>query len=179
MLSAMNRRHFLAAAAASGASALLPSRSLAAEVDRALAAPVLVTDFVKDPIKIASIELLRNGRDYFLRTRSTNGLEVITVPNPARMTQTYPIAFRNIIPTFIGKTDQFWYSVRTPNGTKYYRVDPAHKVKDPLFDVAKLAAQLSELVQVRPRPARSFSHPGPRHSGDPPGRRRANRNGQR
>src|SRR5262249_29021770 len=52
-----------------------------------------------------------------------------------------------VFPTFIGKTEQFWYSIRTPNGTKYYRVDPEKKTKDPLFDVAKLAAQLSEAVQ--------------------------------
>jgi dipeptidyl aminopeptidase/acylaminoacyl peptidase len=52
-----------------------------------------------------------------------------------------------VIPTFIGKTEQFWYSIRTPNGTKYYRVDPEKKTRDPLFDVAKLAAQLSEAVQ--------------------------------
>lgn len=53
----------------------------------------------------------------------------------------------NVVPTFIGKTDQFWYGIRTPNGRKYFRVDPARKVKDPLFDAAKLAAQLSEAVQ--------------------------------
>ena len=52
-----------------------------------------------------------------------------------------------VFPTFIGKTDQFWYSVRTPAGTRYWRVDPARKSKEPLFDAAKLAAQLSELVQ--------------------------------
>src|SRR3954469_24953329 len=52
-----------------------------------------------------------------------------------------------VVPTFIGKTDQFWYGLRTPNGTKYYRVDPTRKTKEPLFDVAKLAAQLSEAVQ--------------------------------
>ena len=52
-----------------------------------------------------------------------------------------------VFPSFIGKTDQFWYSVRTPNGTKYWRVDPTRKVREPLFDVAKLAAQLSEAVQ--------------------------------
>src|SRR4051794_29001136 len=40
----------------------------------------------------------------------------------------------NVIPTFIGKTDQFWYSIRTPNGTKFFRVDPTRKLKEPLFD---------------------------------------------
>src|SRR5262245_65436530 len=52
-----------------------------------------------------------------------------------------------VFPTFIGKTDQFFYGVRTPNGIKYYRVDPARKTKDPLFDAGKLAAQLSEAIQ--------------------------------
>jgi dipeptidyl-peptidase-4 len=52
-----------------------------------------------------------------------------------------------VFPSFIGKTDQFWYSVRTPSGTKYWRVDPAAKTRAPLFDAGKLAAQLSEAVQ--------------------------------
>src|SRR5262245_48190639 len=52
-----------------------------------------------------------------------------------------------VFPTFIGKTDQFWYSVRTPSGTKYWRVDPVAKSRAPLFDAGKLAAQLSEAVQ--------------------------------
>ncbi len=52
-----------------------------------------------------------------------------------------------VFPQWIGKTDQFWYSVRTGTGTRYYRVDPARKTKDPLFDPATLAAQLSELAQ--------------------------------
>jgi L-alanine-DL-glutamate epimerase-like enolase superfamily enzyme len=99
----MNRRRFLHLGAASTAASLAIKPALGGEVDRAFEAPVLVTDFVKDPIKVASIELLRTGRDYFLRTRSADGLEVITVPNPSRMAQTYPIVLKNILPTFIGK----------------------------------------------------------------------------
>src|SRR5687768_5055788 len=52
-----------------------------------------------------------------------------------------------VFPSFIGKTDQFWYSVRTPNGTRYWRVDPAAKTRAPLFDAGKLAAQLSEAAE--------------------------------
>jgi len=52
-----------------------------------------------------------------------------------------------VFPTFIGKTDQFWYSVRTPAGTKFWRADPVRKTKEPLFDAAKLMAQLSEAIQ--------------------------------
>ena len=52
-----------------------------------------------------------------------------------------------IAPVFLGKTDLFWYAVRTPEGTKYWKVDPAKKSKVPLFDHAKLLAQLSEQAQ--------------------------------
>jgi dipeptidyl-peptidase-4 len=50
-------------------------------------------------------------------------------------------------PKWIGKTDVFWYSIRTPNGTRYWKVDPEKKSKVPLFDAARLAGQLSELSQ--------------------------------
>jgi dipeptidyl-peptidase 4 len=52
-----------------------------------------------------------------------------------------------LVPRWIGKTDQFWYGVRTSNGVRYWRVDPARKTKDPLFDPATLSAQLSEAAQ--------------------------------
>ncbi len=48
---------------------------------------------------------------------------------------------------WIGKTDTFWYSFRTSQGTAYYLVDPAHASKQPLFDRSKLAMQLSELTR--------------------------------
>src|SRR4051812_48021185 len=44
----------------------------------------------------------------------------------------------NVVPVFIGKTDQFWYAARTTDGTKYWRVDPDKRTKTPLFDHAKL-----------------------------------------
>src|SRR6187200_2935426 len=52
-----------------------------------------------------------------------------------------------VLPQWIGKTDQFWYSVRTAHGVRYWRVDPARRMKDPLFDTAALSAQLSEAAQ--------------------------------
>lgn len=48
-------------------------------------------------------------------------------------------------PSWIGKTDSFWYSYRTSRGTRYWLVDPEKKTKVPLFDHEKLASQLSEL----------------------------------
>src|SRR5688572_10926670 len=44
----------------------------------------------------------------------------------------------SVTPRWIGKTDTFWYSFRTSQGTNYYRVNPKLKTKEPLFDRAKL-----------------------------------------
>jgi dipeptidyl aminopeptidase/acylaminoacyl peptidase len=52
-----------------------------------------------------------------------------------------------VTPNWIGKTDSFWYSFRTSAGTTFYRVNPKTATRTPLFDQAKLAASLSELVQ--------------------------------
>src|SRR5581483_2131877 len=38
-----------------------------------------------------------------------------------------------VTPNWIGKTDSFWYSYRTSKGTNYYRVNPRHATKEPLF----------------------------------------------
>jgi L-alanine-DL-glutamate epimerase-like enolase superfamily enzyme len=64
---------------------------------------VLKTDFLKGPVTVASVELLRNGSAFLLRTRSTDGVEVITVPNPQRMAETFPIFLKSILPVFVKK----------------------------------------------------------------------------
>ena len=88
---------------------------------------------------VGSIAVAENekatGADYALATKFSRDF-VYELVQEARVS-----------PTFIGKTDQFWYGIRTPKGTKYFRVDPTRKLKEPLFDAAKLAAQLSESVQ--------------------------------
>ena len=55
------------------------------ELARLLDRAVLDVSFVKQPVNVASVELLRAGRVYLVRTRSTDGVEAITVPNPARI----------------------------------------------------------------------------------------------
>jgi dipeptidyl-peptidase 4 len=51
----------------------------------------------------------------------------------------------SIAPVFIGKTDVFWYAVKKPEGTKYFKVDPDAKTKTALFDQVVFLAKLSEL----------------------------------
>src|SRR5262245_59043159 len=52
-----------------------------------------------------------------------------------------------ITPQWIGKSDQFWYSIRTDHGLKYWRVDAVNRTKAPLFDQEKLTAGLSEAAK--------------------------------
>jgi L-alanine-DL-glutamate epimerase-like enolase superfamily enzyme len=101
------RRRFLigslcTAAAAANAKAVAQERQVTrAQLDTILEQPVLKTDFLTEPVTVASVELLANGRQFLLRTRSTAGVEVITVPNPERMAQTYPIFLKNIVPVVL------------------------------------------------------------------------------
>jgi L-alanine-DL-glutamate epimerase-like enolase superfamily enzyme len=73
-----------------------------AVLDRILDAPVLETGFLKQPVTVASIELLRSGRNFLVRVRSTDGVEAVTVPNPARMRDFYRI-FLGLAPVFLKK----------------------------------------------------------------------------
>ncbi len=53
----------------------------------------------------------------------------------------------SVRPNWIGKTDHFWYSFKTSEGTNYYRVDPSAGTKEPLFDRVKLGAQLGVFIK--------------------------------
>src|ERR1043166_4372942 len=105
-----SRRSFLATSAAMGAAAAFGSatvpaaeekRVTKADLDRILEQPVLTTSFLDRPVIVESVELLKSGRNYLLRTRSTDGVEAITAPNPERMSQTYPIFLKGIVPVFV------------------------------------------------------------------------------
>lgn len=77
-----------------------PRKVSKAELDKILDTPVLSTSFLKQPVTVASIELLRNGRNFLVRVRSTDGVEAITVPNPARMRDFYRV-FLGLVPVFL------------------------------------------------------------------------------
>src|SRR5262245_33015263 len=102
-----SRRAFLAAAAAGSCAIATQAQSAdaprvpRAELDQILNQPVLTTNFVKEPVIVQSVELLVNGRNYLIRTRWAAGVEVVTVPNPERMAQTYPIFLKGIVPVFL------------------------------------------------------------------------------
>src|SRR5215469_9391536 len=102
------RREFLTVTA--GASALsLVRPALGATTDisdslleQAASRPVFQPKALKEPVTIESIELLRKGRDHFVRVRSKEGAEGISVDD-GRMDIFHPILDQLIIPYFIGK----------------------------------------------------------------------------
>lgn len=51
-----------------------------------------------------------------------------------------------VTPNWFRDSDRFWYSYRTGEGTKYFLVDPAAKSKRELFDMADMAARITEIT---------------------------------
>ena len=52
-----------------------------------------------------------------------------------------------IRPNWFRDSDKFWYSWQTADGTRYYIVDPATGAKTEVFDMAKLAREVSEITR--------------------------------
>jgi L-alanine-DL-glutamate epimerase-like enolase superfamily enzyme len=106
----ITRRRLLTSAAVGAAAPSLtrgaddkPKRVTVAELERLLKEPVLKLDALKKPVKIASIELLRKGKAFLVRTRSADGAEAVTVPNTDKMAQVYPFFLKDVAPVFVGQ----------------------------------------------------------------------------
>jgi L-alanine-DL-glutamate epimerase-like enolase superfamily enzyme len=105
-----NRRLFVKSGIGAGALAAVqgclsasdPGKTTITQLDKAAAAPVLKISSIKSPVKIASIELLRGGKNHFVRTRSADGAVGVAVTN-SRAGYLYPILQKLVIPYFIGK----------------------------------------------------------------------------
>lgn len=122
---------------------------------RIMDAPVLNLSAVKSPVTVASIELLRHGRNYLVRARSTDGLEAITVPNPAIMTKAYPVFLGNVVPTFLKKDARTLEAMHTD----VYRAGSNYKMQGQLFWVSVMAVEqaLLELMGLAAqRPVADF-----------------------
>ena len=107
----VNRRAALAILAG-GSTAVLAARSAeavdqAAELDARLRKiedePVLNLAGFNNPVQVESLELLRTGKTFLLRSRTKDGAEAVTVPHPTRTADTWPILVSNLIPAFVGQ----------------------------------------------------------------------------
>ena len=74
------------------------------------------------------------------------------VPNYALEERFLPEAVNKLVfdlavtPHWFSESDRFWYSYQTTEGMRYYVVDPLKRAKNPLWDNAKVAAELSRLT---------------------------------
>ena len=126
------RRSFLGATLGAGAVlAARPARATADDlratydkIDQAGAAPILNTALWPKPVKIASMELLRNRKNFLVRVRTDDGAEGIGVPNAMHYVHTYPIFVNRVAPFFVGKDargleDLLWELYRHADNYKY------------------------------------------------------------
>jgi len=105
-----DRRRFLKSVAGAGALAAVSGRLPGQEkgtitierLDKAAAAPVLKLDGLDDPVKVASVELLRGKGAIFVRARSADGAEGLAVTN-GRAEYFHPIFQKLVAPYFVGK----------------------------------------------------------------------------
>ncbi len=128
----LNRRRFLGTALGAGVSVAAVGRTsawddqrgLLQRLDQVAAAPVLRVEGIDKPVKVASMELLRNRRNFLVRVRSTDGAEGIAVPNAMHMVHLYPIFLNRVAPFFVGKDARqleplLWELYRHDDNYKY------------------------------------------------------------
>jgi L-alanine-DL-glutamate epimerase-like enolase superfamily enzyme len=126
------RRSFFRTALGAGVLASAARRGVADEglretyrrLDEVAGAPVLRLDGLEQPVKIASMELLRNKRNFLVRVRTTDGAEGIGVPNAMHLVHTYPIFLNRVAPFFVGKDARqlepmLWELYRHDDNYKY------------------------------------------------------------
>lgn len=112
-----------------------------AALDRILAEPVLRRDLLKAPVKIDSLELLRDGTKFLVRVRSSDGAESVTVPNNSRLLDGYPLFLKRVAPFFIGKDARDLESLLWD----VYRDQSSYKFQGLVFWVAVATAEMALL----------------------------------
>ncbi len=105
----LNRRSFVKAAVGLSCYTAVPGRAgeravkpTMEQLDRVAVSPILKLDSATSPVRIASIQLLRDRRNHYVRVRSSDGVEGIALTN-GRAGYLYPMLQQLVIPYFVGK----------------------------------------------------------------------------
>lgn len=85
------------------ASAQEAGKALAAKLRAAVAAPVLRKELFSHPVTLAKVELLRNGRFFLVRARSTDGGVGLAEGHGPVLDSAWPILVKRVAPYFAGK----------------------------------------------------------------------------
>jgi L-alanine-DL-glutamate epimerase-like enolase superfamily enzyme len=132
----LTRRQIMTAAATGGVSAfaaksIYPAKARTAltmnDLARVAAVPVLKRDGFDRPLIIQSVELLKQGSDYFVRVRSRDGAEGISVCNPPRADYLDRIFNNLVAPVFLKKDARdlenlLWETYRHGDNYKLYGI---------------------------------------------------------
>jgi L-alanine-DL-glutamate epimerase-like enolase superfamily enzyme len=98
------RRHLLRALPAATALPLAGSNTgLRARLEAARQLPVLRRDWWREPVTIASIELLKAGPHLLVRARSAQGAVGYADAHTGVMSAAYPILVKKVAPLFVGQ----------------------------------------------------------------------------
>ncbi len=133
----LNRRQMIAGAVSAAARpAFAATRSYSSkprtgpamdDLARAAARPILKRESFKSPVIIESVELLKLDREYFVRVRSTDGAEGISVCNPPRADYLDRILKNLVVPAFLKKDARdlenlLWEAYRHDDNYKLYGI---------------------------------------------------------
>src|SRR5438105_4332126 len=97
------------------------------DLARAAAAPVLKRDGLNTPVILDSIDLLKAGKEYFVRVRSKDGAEGMSVCNPPRADYLDRIFENLVAPAFLKKDARdlenlLWEAYRHDDNYKLYGI---------------------------------------------------------
>src|SRR5205085_10190343 len=97
------------------------------DLARVAALPVLKRDRLNTPVIIRSIELLQANKEYFVRIRSTDGAEGMSVCNPPRADYLDRIFKNLVVPVFLEKDARdlenlLWDAYRHDDNYKLYGI---------------------------------------------------------
>ena len=66
-------------------------------------APILKRELFPQPVKLAGIDLLRNGRFFLVRARAADGAVGLAEGHGPVLESAWPILVKRVAPTFVGK----------------------------------------------------------------------------
>lgn len=111
---------------------------------------------MKKLYSLLTFVLLISNADTFSQTKTISLTETTQAPERANYqaaARFSPSKLRKIIystavdPHWLKLTNRFWYQYETPNGKQWYIVEPATRSKKVLFDINKMAADITLVVR--------------------------------
>jgi L-alanine-DL-glutamate epimerase-like enolase superfamily enzyme len=97
------RRDLLKLSATAALPATAATSVLAAKLATAMDSPVLRVNLFREPVTIQSVDLLKSGKSYVVRARSSSGITGYADAHSSVMSAAYPILTKRVAPYFIGK----------------------------------------------------------------------------